>query len=148
MLKEKKAMTVTVIIFVIGVASMFTAVYITINSDSTAYKQTLEKISLIESAQKQQGDLINSNIGTIANTNVKLNAMLEANGKTVKSCESLDDDIKALHAYCSKLKEQQLELREKLANKRPIIKFDTPITFEVIQKSAQPKGRGTKALIK
>ena len=146
MLKGKE-MEISAVIFILGVIALISAVYINSKSDSTAFQDTLKKISFIEGKYKDLEKVLNSNITSVGNMNVRLESMLESNKKTVASCESVDKDIVSLHQYCAKLKDSEIDLREKLSKKRPIIKFDTPITFEVVQREVKT-GQGVKALIK
>lgn len=61
-------------------------------------------------------------------------------------CEKLSEEIDGLSEYCEKIKLSQIDLQDKLSNKRPVLKVSTPIPVQIVEE--KKTGKGVESLIK
>lgn len=147
---------VSIFITVVVMVSVVFMFYMYDKKDNTQYQQTLAAIDLCNKNYSKLEELINKNIQSVGLNNQEV-AKLETKVNEMKADCSLNGyDIDALRVRCEKLKESQIELQDKLSNKRPVIimkqpPMPTPVDFlsgEGMDALLKPKGKKSKEAVK
>lgn len=140
MLKKGAEMESMAFIFILCIVTMFAAMWVYNKKEDTAFHETLSKLNKVQAELKTAQDSLNEQRTMVANQNLKIKEFEEklicANDELKKFKVEVDN----LQEHCARIREQQLDLKEKLANKRPVIKIEQPIMVDVIkQPKADPK---------
>jgi chromosome segregation ATPase len=138
MLKKGDEMTSLVFIFVACIAAMFAAIYVYNKKEDTAYSEVLSKLSQVKVELKSAQDSLNDQRTLVANQNLKLKEFEEKLTCASDELKKFKVEVDNLQEHCARVREQQIELKNQLANKRPVLKVTTPIPVQ-IQSIATPK---------
>lgn len=125
-------MSIVFTIFITGCILMIASIYIYSKCEDTAYKDTIEKVNFVIGENKRLEKIINGNITTVANNNLRTDNLVKQFEVIVKECETLDHQIGELKAFCQKLKEAQLS-----ADKTSSVNFQNPLVVQVVETQAK-----------
>ncbi len=134
-----KEMTSVILVFVACAILMFAAIYIYNNQESTAFHETQKKILEQAAEIKALDSLLTSNIGTVATLNTRVKSMEEKLVCYSGKIEKAERDVDHLQEHCAKLRESQIDIRNMLSSKRPVLKVTTPIPVDMVQRPEAPK---------
>lgn len=149
LLKKGDEMTSLLLIFVACIVTMFAAVWVYNKNEDTAFHETKRTIDDLRTKLKEQETLLQSNIGTVASANLRVQA---AESKVAE----FEKQVEAVQDHCAKLRECQIALQDALSKKRPVFKPSGPIQVEIFTSDKAPKsphgkkplGKGIKSLLK
>ena len=137
-------MDVGIVIFILGFLMIVASIYVYSSKDHSAYQEVLETVTKQQAKIADLDKLISSNILSVGNCNVKCDEVEKKIEKLSESCKDNESSIVNLQVFCTKMKETQIDMQDKISNKRPVLKFMQPVPVEIVDK----KGRGVKALIR
>ena len=143
-------------IFVACILAMFAAIWVYNKSEDTAFHDTKLRITELEMVLdtnedkvKKLEELLNSNINTVASSNLKvmeLEKQVEALKNIVRRIEQkTGDEVSGLQEHCAKLREGQIGLQEKLSRKEQTTTIKGPIEVEVRHSKPMPKKKLLKS---
>lgn len=140
MKNEGGFMSVSTIVFVIGILACIGAVLIYLKAEDTPFHKTLEKINAVSGDVKELKTMIENQDKTIKEQNTKIQQaewelaqMKLVNTETSKECDAAQD-------HCAKLREGQIELRDMISKRRPVTKIQGPIQIEILTPSKRYPG--------
>lgn len=155
-MKKGGEMVVVIMVFTTCVLAMFAAIWVYNKSEDTAFHETKDKITVLESQLtdlrlklKSSEDLLSSNINTVASTNLKIKDMEEK----VLVCTSLfqsntkktSESVEMLQEHCAKLREGQVTLQERLSAKDQKINIDLNLSKPALKKALPLKKKLKKS---
>lgn len=148
MLKRGDEMSVLLMIFVGCIVVMFVSIWVYNKKEDTAFHDTMKELSEVKYQLKQAQESIDSNRTTVMNQNTKIN---ELENKVLCASDELKKfkvEIDSLQEHCAKIREQQIQLKDQLASKRPVLKITTPIPVSVVPAQRQPPGPNPETIKK
>jgi FtsZ-binding cell division protein ZapB len=131
-----KEMEILVFVFVACIVTMFAAIYVYNQKESTAFHNTHKMILDLSVKVRELEALLTSNITTIAQSNLKVKELEHKIICFTGVVESNQKEIENLQEHCAKLREGQIQIRDKIAGKRPILKVTTPVPVQVVSPSS------------
>jgi len=138
-LKKGNEMEMIFSVFIVCVFMMFGAMWIYSKKENTAYHQTLSLVNALQTKIKAQEDLLNSNISTVAGWTKRIkdyeDQVVNFKGVVSKGQEEIDK----LQDHCAKLRESQIQTKDMVSGKRPVVKVVLPIEFIQKAKSGAKK---------
>jgi chromosome segregation ATPase len=150
---------VGIVLFIFAAASLGLSVWIYTQSESQDVQKATGEVRAVNSTVLDLEKRLH-NYGTeLVSLKSKHESLAQSFDKLLldnidvkRHCDSLEAEVDNLQVYCSKLKDQQIELREKLSNKRPVVQFSSPLVLQVIkgnkkQVQQKTKGAGMGALL-
>lgn len=151
LLKKGDEMTSLMLIFVGCIVVMFVSIWVYNKKEDTAFHDTMKELSEVKYQLKEAKDQIDSNRTTVMNQSTKIQ---ELESKVLCASDELKKfkvEIDNLQEHCAKIREQQILLKDQLANKRPVLKVTTPIPVQVVpsvKQAPQPNPETIKKLKK
>lgn len=133
-------MSMYIMAFILGV--VVTYLLLTYKEGKTTYTLT-RKIEMLETRTKS----LETSHGQESSKLILLKARNEEIYKNLqchkeeltRSKGEFDMELDKLQDHCARLREQQIELKDKLASKRPVINISTPIPVSITPTQADPK---------
>lgn len=139
--KEKSVMWLLLGIVLVSAGFAATGFYFYNNSEDTAFHKLLGENKSVKADVKRLDELTASNISTVAKNNVKVEEMEK---KFIDLEKRFNEQMDIFRDQCHETREKQMQLRNELSNKRPVVKFTGPIPVEVYQGTTPPKSPHTK----
>lgn len=141
-------MSVHGVVFIVGVIMIISAIFIYSKSEGTALHDVLEKYGAQQSEIKELRELLNKNIGSVAEANTKVNGFDQAIKAGSDKIDKFKDEMDVFREQCLKLRGDQINMNEALSKKRPIVKLPTgPIQIEILGPSTPQAPRAQKQSI-
>lgn len=122
-----KEMQMIILIYVACALTMFGAIYIYSKKEDTAFSETLNKYQSLQVELKSATDSINAQRTTIMLQADKIKKFEETIDKFCEEIKKQKIEIDNLQEHCAKIREQQIELKDKVSSKRPVLKLNQPI---------------------
>ena len=123
---------ILIAVFVTCICIMVGAIYLYNRSENTAfhdllgqYKSAKGEIDLLKTEIKALKDVVEFRDKKMKEVMDKV-ACVE--GKLVEFKVDVDD----VQDHCAKVREQQMQLRDQLSNKRPVIKMASPLSIQIV----------------
>lgn len=139
-------MTPMICIFVASVIVLAIAVFIYNRAERNASAQVAAQIKTFLAKLKEIDDRTTGNTSTVVSAKTQLDLFIKIFEKEMSSYQS---EIAVFRDQLAETREKQMQLREDLSRKRPIVKFSGPIPVEIHNNPTPPKkGKGVGALIK
>ena len=139
MLKKGAEMESLIFIFIACIVAMFAAIYVYNKKEDTAYAETVSKLTQVSAELKKAQDSLNEQRTLVVNQNLKLKEFEDKITCASDELKKFKVEIDQLQEHCARLREQQIELKDKLASKRPVINISTPIPVSITPTQADPK---------
>lgn len=132
MKNEGGFMSVSAIVFLVGLGLCVVALLIYMKAEDTPFHKTLEKINAVSGDVKELKTMIENQDKAIKEQSTKIQQaewelaqMKVINTETSKECDATQD-------HCAKLREGQIELRDMISKRRPVTKIQGPIQIEIL----------------
>ena len=109
-------------VYFVCVLVMFAALYFYTRSEKTIYHATMARLSSLEGRLKILEDLVHGNLSTVSSSNLKIKAFDE-------KMTSMSDEINNFQEHLTKVREQQIKLREILSRKKKTVTLDLSPTL-------------------
>jgi septal ring factor EnvC (AmiA/AmiB activator) len=138
MLKKGAEMESLIFIFIACIVAMFAAVYVYSKKEDTAYHETKVELLKVQATLKSAQDSLNQQRTLVVNQNLKIKEFEEKLVCASDELKKFKVEIDNLQEHCARIREQQIQLKDQLANKRPVLKVTTPIPVQ-IQSITTPK---------
>lgn len=160
--KKEDSMSVGAVMFIMGVLMIIASVWIYSKSEDTAFDKLLDKQNQQQGKIKELEELINSNISTVAKSNLRVQDVETSNKETVAKVDKFREELDVFRDQCADTREKQAHLRDALSTKRPIVnlKPSGPIQIEIMGPTkpqpppvpkkgtkGKPLGRGVKSVM-
>lgn len=147
LLRKGAEMDTLIFIFIGCALIMFSAIWVYNNKESTAFHETQKKIVEQSVRLKELENLLTSNISTVSSANLRVKSLEEKIICFTQKIDSTELEVDHLQEHCAKLRESQIDIKNILSNKRPVIKVTAPIPVEVVSKP-EVAGKPDPTLIK
>lgn len=125
-------MTSLIFIFVACIVVMFATVWVYNKKEDTAFHETLNKLTQTQVELKKVQEELSSHRTVVMNQNVKIKEFEDKVQCAHDELKKFKVEIDNLQEHCAKIREQQIQLKDQLANKRPVLKVTTPIPVQVV----------------
>lgn len=144
LLKKGDEMMSVILIFVACCATMFAAIWVYNQKETTAFHKTQEQVKTLETKVKELESLISSNINTVASNNLKIQELGMKVTCFSDKVDKAEENVDNLQEHCAKLRESHITLKELLSRKRPVTKIQGPIEVQVVTPQQKLKSDAAK----
>ena len=137
-------MDVGVVIFILGFLMIVASIYVYSSKDQSAYQDVLETM---KHQSARIGTLENTASGFVLSADaykIKYDELDKKISALTDTCKENENALQNMQVFCTRMRETQTEMQDKISNKRPVVKFTQPMQVEIVEK----KGKGVKALIR
>lgn len=142
----ERIMSVSAVIFILGVLMIIGSVWIYSKSEDTAYDKLLSKYNETSAKLKELEGLVNSNISTAGSANINAK---DAKTQVETKLAEFRTELDVFRDQCADTREKQIQLRDALSRKRPQINIPTgPIVFEIHETRPRTQPAGGTATTK
>ena len=93
--------------------------------DKSSFDEIKAEINELRQEIKSISDVANGNSNSVANLNLRLNAMEEV-------INSFKNELDVFRDQTSETREKQIKMQDALSKKRPVLKVPSPIIFEIM----------------
>lgn len=120
------------ILFAMCVLSFGGALYFYYQKDDTAFSQTLNELKNVKADARLSDE-------AIENHEERIKILEEGIKCYDEKFQKFQGEVDYLQEHCSKLREQQIELKADLSRKRSVIEFNNPIPVQVVPRAPVPR---------
>jgi len=131
-IRKGDEMSVVIFVFIACIVAMFGAIWIYNKSEDTAYASTVKKLQSVEADLKQANTQWESAKNIALQQGLKITELESKVTCAQDELKKFKVEIDNLQDHCARIREQQIQLKDQLANKRPVLKVQQPIPVQVV----------------
>lgn len=125
-------MEILIAVFVTCICIMVGAIYLYNRSENTAFHDVLKQLKVYKSERDVDRVEINSLKGKIDFRDKIIKELSEKISCVESKLKDIKVDVDDVQDHCAKVREQQMQLRDQLSNKRPVIKMASPLSIQIV----------------
>lgn len=127
-------MEILAAVFVTCIFIMVGSIYLYNRSENTAFHELLGQYK----AAKGENDILKTRVKSLEEAfefrDKKMKEVMDRLACAEGKITDFKVDVDAVQDHCAKIREQQINLKEQLSNKRPVLRLEGPVPVQVVDK--------------
>ena len=127
-------MEILAAVFVTCIFIMVGSIYLYNRSENTAFHELLGQYKVA----KGENDILKTRVKSLEEAfefrDKKMKEVMDRLSCAEGKITEFKVDVDAVQDHCAKIREQQINLKEQLSNKRPVLRLEGPVPVQVVDK--------------
>lgn len=132
MINKGGTLEILAAVFVTCIFIMVGSIYLYNRSENTAFHDLLGQYKIAKAERDADRAEVKSLKESIDLRDKKIKELSEKISCVESKLKDIKVDVDDVQEHCSKVREQQMQLRDQLSNKRPVIKMASPLSIQIV----------------